>query len=139
MRGDWIDVPPLARPVVGPLPRRTRAEGPWPARTREAWEAWRADPVTALYGPADRAFLLDLAFVHAHAITSGRVTALAEVRLRIDALGLSPKGRRDLRWRAAQDRPRPDLPAASPPSARSRMAELRRRAAAADTPTRSTR
>jgi hypothetical protein len=60
------------------------------------WEAWRQDPVTATYSPADVLALKQLCL---------RFNDLAdtEQRLRMDGLGLTPKGKRDLRLRLAPE------------------------------------
>jgi len=59
----------------------------------------RRDPVTGTYGPADVAWAVDLAYVHEEFVR-GRWSLAGEVRLRLDGLGLTPKGKRDLRWRS---------------------------------------
>ena len=60
------------------------------------WRAWRADPVTSQYGPADIAAICYLA-EHFHALSdTSRWAAM-------DRLGLTPKGKRDLRWRTPQE------------------------------------
>jgi hypothetical protein len=41
----------------------------------------------------------------------------AEVRVRMDGLGLTPKGKRDLRWRVAERQAEPERP---------KLAEVRR-------------
>lgn len=97
-RGDWTDLEPLKKPVLPTLPKRKKGEGGWPAETRAAWNAWRRDPVTAMYSESDIAYALDTIRLHA-AMTA---TTANEVRLRMDALGLTPKGKRDLRWRIAE-------------------------------------
>jgi hypothetical protein len=48
--------------------------------------------VTSQYGPADLAAVRELARRY-------DTLAPAEQRLRMDGLGLTPKGKRDLRWR----------------------------------------
>lgn len=94
-RGEWVELQPLDGPVLPPLPKRAKGEGSWPAVTKAVWAAWRRDPVTAQYSEADIAYALDAIRLHA---TMTSHTA-SEVRLRMDALGLTPKGKRDLRWR----------------------------------------
>lgn len=118
-RGDWVDLPPLEKPVLPALPKRRRGEGAWPAITRGVWAAWRRDPVTAQYGPADVAYALDT--IRLHAVMTPATAS--EVRLRMDALGLTPKGKRDLRWRigAAEQAP------ATEPKKRSRSTGRRAR------------
>jgi hypothetical protein len=104
-RGDWVDLHPLDKPVLSALPR-----GKWRAETRQAWEAWRKDPVTALWSPADVSFALDTIRLH----NEMNASTANEVRLRMDGLGLTPKGKQDRRWRvvtrqapAAAERARP--------------------------------
>src|SRR4051812_26948228 len=84
-RGEWIDLEPLKKPV---LPRYDES---WQVK-RWMWEGWRQDPVTAQYAPADLVAIRELA---------ERFYDLKdnEQRLRMDELGLTPKGKRDLRWR----------------------------------------
>ena len=95
-RGEWKDLFPLEKPVLPELP-----DGDWPEVTVAVWAAWRSDPVTGEYSPADIAYALDTIRIHA-AMTPSNAS---EVRLRADALGLTPKGKRDLRWRIAGDEP----------------------------------
>jgi hypothetical protein len=86
LRGEWVDLEPLVQPLLG------EADEGWPGHVKTLWEAWRADPVTSQYGSADLAAVRELA---------RRYDSLAanEQRLRMDGLGLTPKGKRDLRWR----------------------------------------
>jgi hypothetical protein len=99
-RGEWVDLPELEKAVLPLLPKRPKGTGKWSARTRSAWMAWRADPVTAQYGPADIQAAIDLAYVYEEWVR-GRPVA-DEIRQRQDRLGLNPKGKRDLRWRLPQ-------------------------------------
>jgi hypothetical protein len=85
-RGEWVDLEPLARPVL------PAAEKDWPDHVRALWEAWRSDPVTSQYGKADIAAVVELGRQYDD-------LAPNEQRLRMDGLGLTPKGKRDLRWR----------------------------------------
>lgn len=85
-RSEWVDLEPLAKPVLGP------ESGDWSANARRAWRAWRRDPVTTQWGPADVQYARELARMYDDLPAS-------EQRLRLDGLGLSPKGKRDLRWR----------------------------------------
>lgn len=96
-RGEWIDLPELEKPVLPTLPRRG-ARGGWSARTRTAWAQWRRDPATAMFGPSEIAAAIDLAYLH-HDWSRGESKLAAEIRIRMDGLGLTPKGKRDLRWR----------------------------------------
>lgn len=99
-RGEWVDLPPLARPVLPKLPARGRGAGRWSARSAAAWEAWRQDPVTSQWGASEIAQAVDLLYLHDAMVTGGGYGA-NEVRIRMDGLGLTPKGKRDLRYRVA--------------------------------------
>lgn len=104
-RGEWVDLEPLAEPILPELD----AERQWHPRTVALWSAWRQDPATAMYGPAERAAVLELAYLTDEFVTGGdpevkfqRVTP-AELRQRMDGLGLTSKGKRDLRWRTVAE------------------------------------
>lgn len=97
-RGEWTDLPVVVEPVLPEIPSRARGTGRWHPRTVRAWAAWRLDPATTQYGPAEISAAEELAFVHHDACCGDE--KMSEVRLRMDALGLSAKGKRDLRWRA---------------------------------------
>lgn len=110
-RGDWVDLAPLEQPVLPELPELE--DGEWRLQTLATWAAWRVDPVTALWSPADVAHALDTILLH-----NGMTASTAnEVRLRMDGLGLTPKGKRDLRWRIAA--PEEERPARRRPTAAS--------------------
>lgn len=89
-RGEWVDLPPLEKPV---LPGARRG---WSQHVKALWEAWRSDPVTSQYGPADLAAVGELARLFDDLQPN-------EQRLRMDGLGLTPKGKRDLRWRTPNE------------------------------------
>lgn len=88
-RGEWVDLAPIDAPVLPDLP-----EGEWTSRARAMWAAWRCDPVTTQWSPADVAFAYDTIVLFDLPKTQPN-----ELRLRMDTLGLTPKGKRDLRWR----------------------------------------
>lgn len=96
-RGEWVELSPLVVAVLPELP--ALAEGDWDPSTRLAWEAWRADPVTAMYSIADVSYALDTILLR----NSMTASSANEIRLRMDALGLTPKGKRDLRWRVVKE------------------------------------
>lgn len=123
-RGEWVDLPEVWERRLGELP------GPperWSARTRAAWEAWACDPATTQYGPSDLAAVEMLAWVMEESV-QGRVKP-SEVRLWMDGLGLTPKGKRDLRWRVAAAGEVVALEERR--SAAERMEDIRKRAAQA--------
>ena len=99
-RGDWVTLQPLERPVLDPLPQLDD-ETLWSARTAETWEAWRHDPVSATWSPADRAYAMDTILIHQMVFGLDDAARANELRLRMDSLGLTPKGKRDLRYRIA--------------------------------------
>ena len=94
-RGEWVDLAPLEQPVLAELPE---TEDGWRPETVAMFEAWRSDPVSALWSPADVAFAMDTLLLHNEMTASGA----SEIRLRMDSLGLTPKGKRDLRWRIVE-------------------------------------
>lgn len=97
-RGDWVDLPPLEAAVLPELPEIVGEDEGWGPMARMTWDAWRRDPVTQMYSPADVQYALD-----AIRLYNGMTAKTAnEVRLRMDALGLTPKGKRDLRWRVQE-------------------------------------
>lgn len=98
-RGEWVDLPPLSEPVL-PV-----ADHTWSATAKALWAAWREDPVSQTWGPADIAALRELARLYDD-------LGANEQRLRMDGFGLTPKGRRDLRLRLPSEQ---DLPEASTP------------------------
>lgn len=94
-RGEWVDLAPLAAPVLCPLPERPYEGGRWQPETVALWEAWSNDPVTSQWSPSDVQFAIDTARLY------NDDGAPNEIRLRMDGLGLTPKGKRDLRWRVS--------------------------------------
>jgi hypothetical protein len=114
-RGEWVTLAPLEAPVLPAL--ESLHEGwAWHPRTVAAWDAWRLDPVTAQFGPAEVAAAVELAWL-TDEFASGNVqdqegeervgrfdrVSASELRLRMDGLGLSLKGKRDLRLRVAAE------------------------------------
>jgi hypothetical protein len=101
-RGEWVDLPPLKEPVLPELPVTGGAQ--WHPETVEMWTAWRADPVSAQWSEADVAYALQtIRLMDAGAPPN-------ELRLRMDSLGLTPKGKRDLRWRLVSEAPAVEAP-----------------------------
>jgi hypothetical protein len=115
-RGEWQTLPPLSKPVLPVLPKRTRAEGVWSPRTKRMWSAWRADWVTGSYGSAEIAMAVELAYVYEDAVRESKPTRWAEVRQWMDRLGLTMKGKRDLRLRLAEAATTPAESSSSPGS-----------------------
>lgn len=102
VRGDWVRLVPL---VGCHLPSLDEFEAPvnyesenraafWPTRTKLMWESWQEDPVTATWNKSDLAFAVDTIYLHAQA-AQGKSS---EIRIRMESLGLTPKGRADRRF-----------------------------------------
>jgi hypothetical protein len=102
-RSEWVDLKPLETTVLPPYRRswhvfvesRDKQGNPIEVRrgvSRAMWEAWRSSPVTSQYGPEDIAACCYLAEAF-HSLTDASRFAM------MDRLGLTPKGKRDLRWR----------------------------------------
>jgi hypothetical protein len=112
--GEWIDLPPVPKPAkdkpLPALPKRPAHLGPWSARTRAAWAAWREDPATTQYTSGDVAAAIELAWLFEDCVRSPTSRLASEIRLRTDGLGLSAKGKRDLRWRASAPRHVAEIP-----------------------------
>jgi hypothetical protein len=84
-RGEWVDLEPLGKPVLPAYDRGWQVPA-W------MWNGWRRDAVTSQYGEADVTSIKYLA--------SEFYDLPPAQRLRLmDSLGLTPKGKRDLRWR----------------------------------------
>lgn len=89
-RGEWVDLEPIVEPVL------EEADPSWSLRVQRLWNAWRIDPVSTQWGVADREAVWNLA-------NEFDELAHSEQRLRMDSFGLTPKGKRDLRWRTPQE------------------------------------
>lgn len=134
-RGEWVELAALAERVLPELPAPPdlivrvqgksprRVKRPWSSRTLAAWEAWARDPVTGVYGPAEIAAVVELAFVMEEYVRG--LGSPNEVRLRMDGLGLSPKGKRDLRYRVdLNGDAEPSRPSRAPTSSSKRRSRL---------------
>lgn len=101
-RGDWVTLEPLAGPVIPELDELDIPElcdGQWPPTSRLYWEAWRESPVTVKWELDDLALAVDTVTQHAICAAGGRGIAHSEMRLRMESLGLTAKGRIDRRFR----------------------------------------
>lgn len=105
LRGEWVTIPEPTTPPPK-LPRGM----PWTPRTKAAWDSWWRDPASTQWTEADKGAVVELAYVH-HELAMGKLSAAAEVRLRMDLLGLTQKGKRDLRWRVGEALPEIEQPA----------------------------
>lgn len=103
-RGEWIDLPELDGPILPDLPERSEDEGGWSERTRRAWEAWQIDRATTQFTASEIALITEVAYLW-EAMARGDTKLAPEIRLRLNELGLTPKGKKDLRWRVPEDQP----------------------------------
>jgi hypothetical protein len=106
--GDWVRLEPLEK---GHLPELDEFElthlgevVPWPMRTRLLWVSWMEDPATALWNTADLAYAVDT--IYLHAVDAN--TKASEIRIRMESLGLTPKGRADRRLLLPDETPPDD-------------------------------
>lgn len=108
VRGDWVQLEPLTETVLMDLdeiPAPDACEGKWPYTSKLYWEAWQKSPVTAKWTEDDIALAIDTICAHAEAACGGRGAPPAEIRLRMESLGLTPKGRRDNRYLLPEESP----------------------------------
>jgi hypothetical protein len=121
-RGEWVTLPAKVSPaVLSLLPERLKRQGKWSKQTRAAWSSWRKDPATSQYGPAEIQSAIDLAYLYEE-WARGDTKLSAEIRLRMDGLGLTAKGKRDLRWKM----PEPDEGQAKAEAAEDKSPDQRR-------------
>ena len=89
-RGEWVDLEVPEEPVLEPYNREAMTV---PERM---WNAWRRCGPATQYGEEDREAIYDLA-------VSWAELTFADRDRRLDKLGLTPKGKRDLRWRTPNE------------------------------------
>ena len=81
--------------------------------------------MTARWSPADTAFAIDTLYL-VDALSRNIQAALAgEIRQRLDSLGLTPKGKQNLRWRYAEPAEVVSHPTTRSADTRARMRRLR--------------
>ena len=105
MRGEWVALPAVFEPTLPAKPPvLARNKKPHP-RAARAWQQWRADPASSQWGPAEVFGAEELFYIVDELWRPpGDKKLLAEARQREDRLGLSAKGKRDLRWIAPTER-----------------------------------
>lgn len=89
---------PALSDLPKPEPHKETGRRVWCARTKAAWSRWRDDPATRQFGPAEIQGAIDALFLYEEMVC-GSTKLAPEVRLRLDGLGLTAKGKRDLRWK----------------------------------------
>jgi hypothetical protein len=113
-RGEWIDidVASIDEPILPKNPPAPRPFVVWGTMAIVKWRQWRLDPVTTYWTKGDIAFAV--ATLELYNLPGSDWTRNAsEIRLREDRLALTPRGKRDLRFRitfgagkeATKDRP----------------------------------
>ena|SRR5579859_35711 len=108
-RGEWVEIPRVGLGAPAPDPS-------WNAETVLAWNSWWDDPASTQWTAADVGSVRYLARL----FDLGSVSIANEMRLRMDGLGLTQKGKRDMRWRIVE----PEEPAERKPPAPSRRRNL---------------
>lgn len=132
-RGEWQILP--AEPFKGTRPPLPKVTGGLLAATKNTWEIWWSSPMAHMWTRAEWPTLIRL-IVMVDRVTralnrgeffTGFASMNTEIRQIQDHLGLSEKGRRDLRWQLpTDDDTEPELAVVSDISSR-RRADLRKK------------
>lgn len=69
----------------------------WCDETVEWWRMWGESPLAAEFSATDWAFLLDTAILHHMLWSSGDISVLGELRIRVAKFGATPEDRARLR------------------------------------------
>src|SRR3954468_19721199 len=85
-RGEWVDLQPPSKPVLAP------ADPLWVPEAQRLWTAVRKSGISLQYDDADIQALEEF-------MRHFREYQPNEQRLRMESFGMTPKGKRDLRWR----------------------------------------
>jgi hypothetical protein len=106
-RGEWIDLEPLTEPCLPELPDLGTE---WNARTQRKWAAWQMDPVAAVT-LADLNDATELALLYEWAVREGTAASWNTLKSWMEQYGLTPEGRKKLRFRVVA--PKQNTPLAS--------------------------
>src|SRR5262252_9408504 len=95
VRGEWIDLdePRLAEPAQPALSVVAEWRS-WDDDACRRWDTWRHDPAATFWTDGDVEYALETLVVY-----EADPVPWAEISRRRDRLGLTPKGKRDLRYR----------------------------------------
>ena len=110
-RGEWITL--RTDPFMGSKPKRPTG---LLAKSRSMWDSWWETPMAHEWTEAEKAllvWLIDVADQIARKFKEGKPIGVAplfrEMTQLHDRLGLTEKGRRDLRWRLPRETEQPTL------------------------------
>lgn len=95
-RGEWVEIH-RRDGEIPPLP-----DGDWHPRAARSWGLWWSDPAASQWTDAQEGEVVELLAL-TDEFWRGATARANEMRLRADGLGLTQKGKRDLRWRVAED------------------------------------
>lgn len=114
--GEWIDIirPRLDKPSQLPLSKLKFAKDiRWSAENRERWRMWCLDPVSEYWTEGDLSLAIEtLRIYHEMAFVD---LPFPEIARRMERLGLTPTGKRTLRFRIRfASTEEPNLPPISP-------------------------
>ena len=114
-RGEWVD---LVAPTheIPALP-----DGDWHPRAQRSWGLWWSDPASSQWTDSQHSEVVELLAL-TDEFWRGATARANEMRLRADGLGLTQKGKRDLRWRVP---PAEAEVVAAPKAAAARRARLK--------------
>lgn len=101
-RGEWVTLPTDPLPDAPSLPRPT-PKGGWGVQAKRAWKLWWGDPVVHMWSESDAESVEELVMMVHEFYESPSASALTQIRLIKKSLGLSPDGRKDLRWQYADE------------------------------------
>lgn len=104
LRGEWVTLPAL--PYRGEKPTLPRVKGGLLESTKRVWADWWDTPMAHMWNRSDWPVLVQLLLMidrinrslNSSEFFTGYASMVTESRLLRDALGLTEKGRRDLRW-----------------------------------------
>lgn len=94
LSGDWVVLPrehERTTPKIPPL------QAEWRKHTKDWWKTIWASPMASQWQDADVYGLAELALLR-EKMLDGELSVTAQVTAKADKFGLTPKGRKDLRW-----------------------------------------
>ena len=111
-RGEWQELYDISEPTLPELPE---LDGDvWSKRTLRLYDGWRYDPASSLFGPSEIAMTVEAAHIYEKAVREKNASMLNTATAWMDRLGLTPKGKRDLRLRVVRQPKAPVVKIAPP-------------------------